>query len=285
VPGQPIPDVIVPVPNGKKIVTATPKNIVPCEPTQADVALTISTQTPDAWLEVTRTRVLFTSKPDLPPTIHPNQGQEFGERLSRLNLIAPGTATLYAATFMYSGDQIAIDMVLTPKAQSLMLLQFWVKHLAEEMDLQPPTPEQTLAISEGLATVPGFQAAIGRFTSIAVPASGNGSLLDPLRLLPKLDQAASQAATDIHSAGSGTQLEALRALLEDNLVGAVSSGPLKQALESLATPSVLLGPLRAQLLLLLPSVNEPVSITFLSGRSQPVSTVAAIQSLSSSCDR
>lgn len=269
VPNQPEPDLIVPVPDSKKIVTGTPRNIVPCEPTQADVALTISPKTPDAWLEVIGTR----SSSDQ-ATVFPNLGSSLSERLSKLNLVVPNVATLYAVTFMYTGEFVTFDLALTSRAQGLMLLHFWLKELTAETDLHPPTIDQVLAISENLGTIPSVAKALERFTSIPVPSTGNGQTFDPLGLLPRLDRAASLAANDLLLMTYNGEVDALRVLVERHLGQFVSAGPLTRAVEKLAQASRVLGPLRAQMLLLLPTRNEPASIAFLAGRSNPVAPVA-----------
>jgi hypothetical protein len=266
--------VIVPVPENKKIVTSTPRNIVPCEPTQVELALTISPGTPDAWLSVVGTRVISAYKPELPPTIFPLRGDVLSERLGRLNLVVPNEATVYLGTFMYSGDQSAVDLALTPRSESLMLLHHWVKQVTAEMDMLPPTVEDILDLADDLATVPALTRALGRFTSIPVPASGNGPIYDPLGLLPSLDVAASQAGSDLSGIRfSDTDLNAFGALLEKHLGHLVTPGLLAEAVEKVGQQSRILGPLRGQLALLLPSQNDPVSITFISGRSEPTTPV------------
>jgi hypothetical protein len=285
---------VIPVPEGgRKIVTGTPKNIVPCEPTQVDFALSITPQTPDAWLEVIGTETQGFN-PGEPPTVFPNLGQDVGERFSQLHLVAPGVATSYAGTFMHSGDRATFFLALTPRAEGLMLLQSWVKELALDMDLNKPTADQIVDLADDLATVPSITLALSRFAGISPATAGatvtSLSAYDPDGLLLRLDNAASMASNDLLNINYTSELQALRALLEKHLGQPVSTNPLKQAIVQLTAPKVLLAPTRAQLFLLLGTRKQPLDISFVAAKAPGSTTgtgggagTASVRAASSPC--
>jgi uncharacterized repeat protein (TIGR01451 family) len=265
VPGLPVPNEIIPVPEGgKKIVTGKPKNIVPCEPTQADLCLSTTPDTPDAWLEVVGTQVKGTS------TVFPNLGSDVGERFSKLGLIAPGVSTCYAGTFMLSGDSATFFTALSPRALSHMMLQVWTKELALNMELQPPTADQTVNMLKEIASVPSLQTAIGRFTAIRLSAGTariRQTSSDPDNLLPRIDAAAIQASADILKILGTSELETLRLLLEKHLAQPVSTNPLRQAIQQTAPPKTLVTPgVRGQIFLLLPTQRQPLDVAFVAAK-------------------
>src|SRR5262249_26589484 len=150
----------------------------------------------------------------IPPTIFPNLGEDVGERFSKLNLLAPGVATSYAGTFMYSGDRVTFFLALSPRAESLMLLHSWVKELALSMDLNKPTADQIVNLAGGLSAVPSVSQALSRFTSIRAATAAVGvrslSAYDPDGLLPRLDNAAVLASNDLLNITYTNELQALR---------------------------------------------------------------------------
>src|SRR5262249_9651947 len=164
------------------------------------LTLSITPQTPDAWLEVIGTQVHGNGQ--IAPTIFPNLGQDVGERFSKLGLVAPGVATSYAGTFMLSGDTATFFLALSPRAEALMLLHSWVKELALGMDLNRPTADQIVDLAGDLGTVPSVTQALSRFAGIGpTAASATASVravgaYDPEGILPRLDNAAALASND-----------------------------------------------------------------------------------------
>jgi uncharacterized repeat protein (TIGR01451 family) len=199
-----VPNTITQTPGpGRTIVTGTPTDITVCPtdcyPTTAHlhIATDGARGLAGTWLQVVGLSGTGAA------TIQPSLGPTLPERLSREGLVAPGVDTIYFGTFPEAGDPVAIVLSLTPKALQLVVLDQFVKRVAAQAGISPPTPLQVLAMYQRAPSLPAIETALGVFGPVPAPPPVPVASDAPFMLRPADPSQLDQLAFDLQFATEG----------------------------------------------------------------------------------
>jgi len=237
-PGGPkVPNLITSVPNttGRGLVTGTPTDIVvcptDCAPTTANIHVTAdaSRGAADTWLQVVG---LFGGGG---ATIYPSLGPSVPERLSREGLLAPGTDTIYSATFPEPGGTIDVVLSLTPKALQLIVLDQVMQKIALQAGIAPPTPLQVISMYNKASSIPTLKTMLSSFGPMPAPPPIPVATDAPFALLPSDPLQVEQLSFELQNSSdtltnilySTTEMDALRDALTTVLKAPITNAQIR----------------------------------------------------------
>jgi uncharacterized repeat protein (TIGR01451 family) len=270
--GPKVPNLITMVPDttGRGLVTGTPTDITvcptDCAPTTAliHVSADASRGPANTWLQVVGMSGTGGA------SIQTSLGPSLPERLGREGLLAPGSDTVFEATFPEPGGTVDIVLSLTPKALQLVTLDQIMQKIAIEAGIAPPTPLQVLSMYSKASSIPTLKTMLSVYGPMPAPPPVPVATDAPFTLLPtspdQLDQltfefqTSSQTLTNLlYLTGD---MDALRDALTTVLKAPINNAQIRPVVLRFAEDTPEKEQLLNELSLVLNTRNHPEKLSF-----------------------
>jgi len=270
-----VPNTVTTIPNtGRGIVTGNPTDIVVCEddcaPTTANIHVStdVTRGIANTWLQVVGLGASGGA------TLRPSLGPSIPERLSREGLVAPGSDTVYFATFPEPGGQVDLVLSLTPKALQLVMLDQIMLRVAYQAGLNRPTALQVLQMYVRAASIPALKDALQSFGPLPAPPPVPVASDAPFMLRPASPALLEQLSFEFQTSTQSlvgllyypSDLAAFQNALSAVLQQPIATGHIRPVLQtfSLEDPSV--QQLLDELSLVLTTRTNPAKVSFVAQR-------------------